>query len=46
MPERLTRLTTEYVPSEDRMRLAGETGPEASVVIWITRRLLDRARLR
>ena len=38
----LTRLTTEYVPAEDRMRLTGETGPDASVVIWITRRLLDR----
>ena len=39
---RLTRLTTEYVPAEDRMRLAGETAPDQAVVIWITRRLLDR----
>lgn len=39
---RLTRLTTEYVPDEDRVRLAGETGPERAVVMWLTRRLLDR----
>lgn len=39
---RLTRLTTEYVPDEDRVRLAGETGPELAVVMWLTRRLLDR----
>jgi hypothetical protein len=39
---RLTRLTTEYVPAEDRLRLAGETGPQRTVVMWLTRRLLDR----
>lgn len=39
---RLTRLTTDYVPDEDRIRLAGETGPQRTVVMWLTRRLLDR----
>jgi hypothetical protein len=39
---RLTRLTTEYGPDVDRIRLAGETGPDDAVVMWLTRRLLDR----
>lgn len=35
----LKRVTTEFIPTEDRVRLSGETenGP---VVIWVTRRLL------
>jgi len=39
---RLARLTTEYMPAEDRLRLAGETGPEQAVILWLTRRLLER----
>ncbi len=39
---RLARLTTEYMPGEDRLRLAGETGPDQAVVLWLTRRLLER----
>ena len=38
----LLRLTTDYVESEDRVRLIGETGPDATQVLWLTRRLLDR----
>ncbi len=39
---RLTRLTTEYIAAEDRLRLAGEVAPGQAVVLWLTRRLVDR----
>lgn len=46
MPE-LQRMTTQYLDSEDRIRLAGEVGgadaaPGQAVVMWLTQRLLYR----
>lgn len=41
MPE-LTRLTTEYIVYEDRIRLSGATAEGDTLVLWLTRRLLDR----
>lgn len=38
----LQKITTQYVDREDRIRLAGETGPEQAVVLWLTQRLLQR----
>lgn len=38
----LQRITTEYVADEDRIRLAGEGADGATVVIWLTQRLLQR----
>ena len=38
----LERITTEYIDLEDRIRLAGEVGNAAPVVIWLTQRLLQR----
>jgi hypothetical protein len=38
----LVRITVKYFEAEDRIRLAGETQQGGVVVIWITRRLLDR----
>ncbi len=35
------RITTEYIDLEDRIRLAGEVGNAAPVVIWLTQRLLQ-----
>lgn len=40
--ERLSRVTTEYVPEEDRIRLAGVTGDSSIVVLWLTQRLVRR----
>ena len=42
MTLRLQRLTTEYIVGEDRIRLSGEVGNVAPVVIWLTQRLLQR----
>ena len=42
MSKSLTRLTTEYLPDEDRLRLSGEDADGASVMIWLTQRLLRR----
>jgi len=42
MSSELQRLTTEYIPGEDRIRLAGELAPEQPVVVWLTQRLLYR----
>lgn len=42
MSNELKRLTTEYIESEDRIRLSGEISPENPVVIWLTQRLLYR----
>ena len=41
-PQVLQRLSTLYVDTEDRIRLAGETECQKTVVLWLTRRLLDR----
>ena len=38
----LQRLTTDYVETEDRVRLRGALASGESVVIWLTRRLMDR----
>ncbi|MBU3738503.1 MAG: hypothetical protein FGM55_06060 [Rhodoferax sp.] len=38
----LVRVTTEYVPVEDRVRLLGESAQGAGVVLWLTQRLLSR----
>lgn len=38
----LQRITTEFIDSEDRIRLCGEVAPNQSVVLWLTKRLLDR----
>jgi hypothetical protein len=38
----LTRLTCEYIDREDRIRFTGETADGATVVIWVTQRLLYR----
>lgn len=37
----LLRVTTEYVATEDRIRLSGETGDGQTVVTWLTQRLLN-----
>ena len=42
MTKTLQRITTEYIDLEDRVRLAGETADGERVVLWLTRRLLDR----
>lgn len=36
----LQKITTEFISEEDRLRLAGVTEDEQTVVIWLTRRLL------
>ena len=36
----LHRLTIEYEPVEDRLRLSAETGDGAPVVLWLTRRMV------
>lgn len=38
----LERITTQYIDSQDRVRLAGVSGNAAPVVIWLTQRLLQR----
>ena len=38
----LLRITTQYIESEDRIRLVGETAPGQTVVLWLTQRLLGR----
>lgn len=38
----LSRLTTEYIDYEDRLRLAGSDAQEGGCALWLTRRLLDR----
>lgn len=37
----LQRVTTEYVPVEDRIRISGETADGATIVLWLTQRLLN-----
>ena len=36
----LQRITTEYVSTEDRIRLSGEVEENTSIVLWLTQRLL------
>jgi hypothetical protein len=38
----LKRLTTEYIESEDRIKIIGESGNPEPVVIWMTCRLASR----
>lgn len=38
----LQRLTTEYVDSEDRLRLTGEIGTGQTLVLWFSQRLVAR----
>ena len=38
----LQRITTEYIPLEDRVRLTGEVREDELVVLWLTQRLLQR----
>lgn len=38
----LQRITTEYIDSEDRIRLSGELSPQSTVVLWLTQRLINR----
>lgn len=38
----LNRLTTQYDPMQDRIRLTGELVSGQSVVLWLTQRLLNR----
>ena len=38
----LQRITTEYIDTEDRIRLAGEDDDGGAVVLWLTQRLLNR----
>ena len=38
----LQRITTEYVDTEDRIRLSGEAEKNASIVLWLTQRLLSQ----
>lgn len=39
----LSRITTEYILIEDRVRLAGDVGDGQSAVIWLTQRLIRLA---
>ena len=36
----MERLTTEYVPLEDRIKLTGQISSERIVVLWLTQRML------
>ena len=38
----LQRVTTEYVDSEDRIRISGSCVDDGLVQLWLTRRLMDR----
>lgn len=40
MTKVLQRVTTEYVPAEDRVRLAGVTDDSRPAIVWLTRRML------
>ncbi len=40
--DELQRITTQFVPAEDRIRLAGEGVGGNAQVLWLTRRLADR----
>ena len=38
----LQRITTQYVETEDRLRLAGENADGEALVLWLTQRLINR----
>ncbi len=38
----LQRLTTQYDPAEDRIRLSGSAGEGQVLVLWLTQRLINR----
>ena len=38
----LTRITADYVPQEDRIRLSGERAGGEPLAIWLSRRMLNR----
>ncbi len=38
----ITRITTEYVEDEDRIRLCGETAEAETTILWLPQRLLNR----
>lgn len=38
----IQRITTTYLENEDRIRLVGENARGETIIIWLTRRLLDR----
>ena len=38
----LQRITTEYIDTEDRIRLTGEVNESDPVILWLTQRLLTR----
>lgn len=42
MTASLQRITTEYCPEQDRLRLSGQPDQAAPVVVWLSRRLLSR----
>jgi hypothetical protein len=42
MANKLERITTEYITAEDRIRLAGLTGEDLPVILWLTQRLVNR----
>ncbi len=40
--QEITRITTQYVEDEDRIRLCGETAEAETTVLWLPQRLLNR----
>ena len=38
----LSRITTQYIDNEDRLRILGESGEDKICEIWLTHRLMDR----
>ena len=42
MTAALQKLTTDFIPEEDRLRLSGMLGDGQQVVLWLTQRLLRR----
>jgi hypothetical protein len=39
LADALDRTTTEYIDTEDRLRLSGQYADGSAVVIWLTQRL-------
>ena len=39
MPD-IQKITTEYIDTEDRLRIMGEIAPSQTIVLWLTQRLL------
>ena len=42
MAIKLKRITTQYIPFEDRIRLTGSNEGGATLILWLTQRLLNR----